>query len=197
MDVLAESGASKGAFYHYFGSKQALLEAVITRLSAGIAASLAPVADLRDVAALDKVSRFFVTLTATKVVRRDLLVALTRVWQSDDNAVVRQKLRPAIAARLAPILATVIRQGLDEGVCDVRDPEYTARVVVALVQDLNEQLAELFLAIESGRERWRTVEHAVDAHTDALARILGIERGAVEFVDLTVVRDWFDKGTRS
>ena len=31
-DLLAEVGASKGAFYHYFGSKQALLEAVIERL---------------------------------------------------------------------------------------------------------------------------------------------------------------------
>ena len=31
-DLLAEVGASKGAFYHYFGSKQALLEAIVDRL---------------------------------------------------------------------------------------------------------------------------------------------------------------------
>ena len=31
-DLLSEVGASKGAFYHYFGSKQALLEAIVDRL---------------------------------------------------------------------------------------------------------------------------------------------------------------------
>src|SRR4051794_41269773 len=33
-DLLAEVGASKGAFYHYFDSKQSLLEAIIERLRA-------------------------------------------------------------------------------------------------------------------------------------------------------------------
>ena len=32
QDVLAETGASKGAFYHYFSSKSDLLEAVIERI---------------------------------------------------------------------------------------------------------------------------------------------------------------------
>jgi AcrR family transcriptional regulator len=46
------------SFYHYFGSKQALLEAVVDRLADAVAASLAPFADRSDVAALDKLSGF-------------------------------------------------------------------------------------------------------------------------------------------
>src|ERR1700724_1817144 len=43
QDVLDELDASKGAFYHYFDSKQALLEAVVERFADGAIASLAPV----------------------------------------------------------------------------------------------------------------------------------------------------------
>src|SRR2546428_12809276 len=46
QDVLDELEASKGAFYHYFDSKQALLEAVVERIAGGAIAGLAaPLAD--------------------------------------------------------------------------------------------------------------------------------------------------------
>jgi len=41
QDVLNELEASKGAFYHYFESKQELLEAVVERFSDGALAALA------------------------------------------------------------------------------------------------------------------------------------------------------------
>jgi AcrR family transcriptional regulator len=37
QDVLREVGTSKGAFYHYFSSKQALLDAVVQRVAEAIA----------------------------------------------------------------------------------------------------------------------------------------------------------------
>ena len=55
QDVLDEVGASRGAFYHYFASKTALLEAVVTRM---VDASLASVAPVLDDPALDAVARF-------------------------------------------------------------------------------------------------------------------------------------------
>ena len=43
QDVLDELGASRGAFYHYFDSKTALLEAVVTRTVDTALASVIPV----------------------------------------------------------------------------------------------------------------------------------------------------------
>ncbi|MFD2350999.1 TetR/AcrR family transcriptional regulator [Nonomuraea ferruginea] len=105
QDVWSQVGASKGAFYHYFDSKQALVEAVMERMADQIAAALAPRATDPDAPALQKLQSFLIGLGRWKDQRRDLLVALLRVWQSDDNAVVRQKLRPTIADRIAPLLA--------------------------------------------------------------------------------------------
>ncbi len=45
QDVLDELGASRGAFYHYFDSKTALLEAVVDRIVDAALASVAPLID--------------------------------------------------------------------------------------------------------------------------------------------------------
>ena len=192
QDVLREVGTSKGAFYHYFSSKQALLEAVVQRVAEAIATTLTPVADDPDLPALDKLRHFFAALAMWKAERRDLLVSLLQVWCSDDNALLRQKLRPGIADRIAPLLADIIGQGVQEGVFTVAYPDQMGRVVVSLIQDLNDRLAELVLAAEPGQRMLRTAEHTVAAYTDALERMLGAPAGSVVLVKTQTLRPWFD-----
>ena len=43
QDILAEVHISKGAFYHYFDSKQALLEAMIERMARQVIQLLVPI----------------------------------------------------------------------------------------------------------------------------------------------------------
>ncbi|TIU12412.1 MAG: helix-turn-helix transcriptional regulator, partial [Mesorhizobium sp.] len=44
-DIIREAGLSKGAFYHYFASKEALLEALAARLARDSFTELKPVLD--------------------------------------------------------------------------------------------------------------------------------------------------------
>ena len=54
QDVLDEVGASKGAFYHYFGSKGDLLEAMVERMADGVEASWEEVLTRADLSALGR-----------------------------------------------------------------------------------------------------------------------------------------------
>jgi AcrR family transcriptional regulator len=191
-DVWSGLDASKGAFYHYFDSKQALVEAVMERMADQIAEALAPVAADPDTPSLGKLQGFFAALGRWKGQRRDLLVALLRVWQSDDNALVRQKLRPGVADRIAPLLADILQQGAREGDLTVAHPEQTARVLISLVQDLNEELAGLVLSFDQTRQPdLSAVQETVEAYTHALARILGVAEGSLVLVEPAVLRPWF------
>jgi AcrR family transcriptional regulator len=193
QDVLTATGASKGSLYHYFGSKQALLQAVVERLADRTAAVLAPVADDPGLSALEKLRRFFGALASWKVQRRELLVALLRVWHSDDNAVVRQKLRHGIADRVAPLLAVIVDQGEAEGVFTAAHPNQLGRVIVSLVQDLNDRLADLFITYGREGGDLRDVEDTVSAYTEALQRILGVPGGSVVLVEMATLRPWFER----
>src|SRR5229473_7814904 len=90
QDLLDELNASRGAFYHYFDSKQELLEAVIERMVDAGLASITPVLDNPRLSATDKLLGVFNGIGRWKTERKALVLALLKVWISDDNAIVRE-----------------------------------------------------------------------------------------------------------
>src|SRR5262249_2893957 len=110
QDVLDDLGASKGAFYHYFDSKAALLEGVVTRMVDVSTAAMAPVVADPGRSALEKFNAVFTGLATFKAERRELVLALMRVWLSDDNVFMREKFRRGVIARMTPLIASIIRQ---------------------------------------------------------------------------------------
>jgi AcrR family transcriptional regulator len=191
QDVLNEAGTSRGAFYHYFGSKQELLSAVVDRFGAVMASVLEPTVSDPGLSAVDKLHQVFVELTARKDREREALVRTLRVWYSDGNARVRQKARVGIIDRLTRVLRDIVGQGLREGAFEIPDPDLTSRVLATLIQDLNDDLADQFFAYEARAVDMAAVERTVVAYTGAFERILGIPAGSI-VVDMATFRAWFD-----
>lgn len=193
QDVLAELSASKGAFYHYFDSKAALLEGVVSRMVDVSTMSLAQmVADPRR-SALDKFDGVFSGVATFKAERKELILALGPAWLSDENAVTREKFRHRSIAALTPILASIIRQGAAEGDFVVASPDHTARVFASLVSGANEAAMQLLYASLAGTVPIGEVEQALAAFGDAFERVLGAEPGALRFDKrLAALREWFD-----
>ncbi|TDD05388.1 TetR/AcrR family transcriptional regulator [Nonomuraea deserti] len=190
QELAERAGVSQGAFYHYFDSKPALLEALIERAADQLRGHLSTTVEEPGLPAVQQLQRFLAALAGWKLARREALMALLTVWYCDDNAVVRQKMRPRLAERMAPLLSAIIRSGMDEGAFSVRHPDQTGRVLVSLIQDLNDTLGELFL---TGRTTAVEIEHTVAAYTDAIERVLGVPAGSVTLVDPTTLHDWFAK----
>lgn len=191
QDVLDEAGASRGAFYHYFGSKQELLSALVERFGETMAALLVPIVGDPDQSAPDKFGKVLEELAARRDHEREALVRTLRVWYSDGNARVRQQARAVIIDRLTRLLRTIVGQGTREGTFEISDPDPTSRVVATLIQDLNDDVADRFFADEVGAVDLAAVARTVLAYTRAFERILGIPDGSV-VVDLAMFGAWFD-----
>ena len=191
QDLLDELEASKGAFYHYFDSKQALLEAVVERFAVGAMASLAPVLNDPDLPALAKLEKVFAGIATLKAEQKDLMLAIIEVWDSDGNAIVREKVRRLSERIMVPLFSAVVRQGVDEGTLLVDSPDETARVLVSLMQGFQLQATDLFIARQAGRINFEVVQRAVGANTRAFERILGIPKGSLKLTDDATLRFWF------
>ena len=191
QDVLDELDASRGAFYHYFDSKQALLEAVIDRMVDVGLASLAPVIDDPNLSAIQKLDGLFGGIARWKAARKDLMVAITKVWVSDDNALVREKLRRTTAQRLAPLLSAIIKEGVDDGLFASASPDHTASVLVSMMEGARDAAVELFLARQARTVTFESVERSFAAYTEAFERILGIPAGSLTLIDGPTLRFWF------
>ena len=103
-----------------------------------IVTTLTPVAMDPALSAPAKVDAVFSGIAQWKHARQELMVELLKVWLSDDNAMVREKLRRGVAINLTPLLAVIARQGKAEGVFTASSPDQAARVLVSLIQGLNE-----------------------------------------------------------
>src|SRR5215472_1404116 len=104
QDILDDLQISKGAFYHYFDSKPALLEALVERMEVEVEKLLLPIVHDPEVAALQKLQRFFDTINQFKTARKDFLLALMQSWYKDENAIVRQKMTMRGIKHIKPFL---------------------------------------------------------------------------------------------
>lgn len=191
QDVLDALDASRGAFYHYFDSKQALLQAVIDRIVDDALAALAPILHAPDLPALRKLEQIFAGIAAWKAEQKDLMLAFIEVWVSDSNAIVREKLRRESVNRLAPLLSPVIEQGMAEGTFSAGASAETARALVFLLQGYQDLAIEQFLARQAGTISFDVVLRSTAALTEAFERILGVPAGSLTLMDEETLHFWF------
>jgi AcrR family transcriptional regulator len=190
QEVQDELGVSRGAIYHYFGSKDDLLMAVLERTSDRIMAVLGPIVEAPTPAA-EKLQRFFLEAGHWKTEQRELVRRLVDVWVSDVNAIARVKLRRLTSTRLLPLMVDIVRQGHDEGVFTVSSPGDTARVLADLLQATGDTATELLMAHEEHPLPLAQVRRAFDAYDEAVERILGLAPNTFTFMDDQTLRAWF------
>src|SRR5579859_3950631 len=191
QDVLDDLEISKGAFYHYFASKEALLEALTDRMIDQAMQILHPIeVDMR-LSALDKLRRYLNTATQWKTDRMDLLLPLVRVWYHDDNLVARQKYFTKAMKGISGFLNSVIRQGVREGTMTTPYPEQVSEVLLPLFLNMGESLAQYVLVDKRSAAQLEGVERTIAVYQDALERILGVAPGSLPLADLATIRRWF------
>jgi AcrR family transcriptional regulator len=191
QDILDELETSRGALYHYFDSKQALLDGVVERFADSAMSVVAPILDDPDLPAMRKLEGALGGIAQFKAEQKELVLAIMEIWTSDGNALVREKVRRLSASRLGPILSAVIRQGIEEGLINSSSPDETARVIVYLMQGYQELAGQHFLARQAGSISFEEVLQTYAAFTDAFERILGVPHGSVTLVDEPTLRFWF------
>lgn len=191
QDILDDIQISKGAFYHYFESKGMLLEALTERMIDDAEQLLTPIVQDPHLAALEKLHLYFDTAARWKTAQKTYLLALLRVWYTDDNAVVRQKVFSASAKSVVPMLTSIISQGIQEGVLDTPYPEQMGEVIHSLFQGLGDAFSGLLLSGEPRQDALPRAESIVAAYMQALERIVGAPQGSLHLIDTATLKEWF------
>jgi AcrR family transcriptional regulator len=193
QDILAALQISSGAFYHYFDSKPAVLEAFIERIQQAVEQPLLPIIQDPHLPALEKLQGFFDTLGRLRIAHKTDVVKLGRVWYTDDNAIVRQKVDEAVAKQRAPLLTEIVRQGVREGVFTTAYPDQAGEVILSLLQGMGNTHAKLLLGLEHERDELRSINSIVTTHAaymDAIERVLGAPAHSLYRTDAEAVKVW-------
>jgi len=181
-DLIADAGVSKGAFYHWFPSKDALVAALAERSAGG---AFAVIEDALAACDGDALERLNVVLRAGFDINMDMggpdqLAAMVSLLRPD-NAQLYGRILTVEQGLYRPLLTRLISQGVSDGAFDTFDPEGVADMIYGLAARTNSSiLAVLDAADESARDQ------AIDAlttrfrlHGLAVDRILGLPDGSV------------------
>lgn len=191
QDVLDDLDTSRGAFYHYFDSKAALLDAVVEQMVDDATAALSPTIEEPGLSATTRLARLFNGLAQWKTERTDLLLAVMETWLADENAIVREKFRRGVRARMTPLLARIVEQGAAEGVITAGPAEEVASVLVSVILGANETATDLYFARRAGTVTFDHVVRTLEAYPTACERILGLPVGSFPVPDRSIFRQWF------
>ena len=191
QDILAELHISKGAFYHYFDSKQALLETMIERMAVQVIQLLNPIVQDEHLPAPEKLQRVFDAASRWKTDRKAVLLTLVNVWYADENAVLRLKAQAAVLPVIAPLLTTIICQGVREGVFHTEFPDQASGILFSLLHNFGDSLVPLIVQRESDPTALQHLDVLSASHQDAMERILGAEPGSLPIFDTAILREWF------
>lgn len=173
-DILNTIGIAKGTFYHYFKSKEEVLDAVIDKTTEMIVERVREVAENDKLATEDKLLQVFMSMKVENHVEEGLLEEMHKA----ENALMHQKSLVSSVDALTPILTEVVKEGIQKGefVCEYPDaymqifltsavtllddgifkiePEKKMMLLVALISNL-----EKMLGVPAGKFTSRAQEY--------------------------------------
>jgi AcrR family transcriptional regulator len=194
QDILDGLHISRGALYHYFASKEALIEALVNRMGKAAVGTFLPILHDPDLSAVQKFHRYFEASASWKNGQKELILGLLRTWYSDGNTLIRHKMSSESLKQTPLILEPMIRQGIQEKVFTTRFPEKAAQFIAGLALIFSDKVMELVLSPQGDHATLQELEAVLDAYFeayfDAIERILGAPPGTLKVFDTEVFKEW-------
>lgn len=129
-DILQHVGIGKGTFYHYFTSKEEVMDEVIMRVVRQLAEAARKVQETPALSAQEKFKRIIIGQPQEVSNLHPMIAELHRV----ENARMHQKSIVETIKVLSPILSDVIIQGIEEGTFSTPYPYETVEILLVANQ---------------------------------------------------------------
>lgn len=193
-DIIREAGLSKGAFYHHFTSKEALLEALAARLAHDSLAELRPM--LED-PSLDGIGRLNALFAGSRRLNVELAPQLRKTFFvvfRPENLALFHRVDQAARELVKPIIADLLRKGSDEGILDVPDPEAFAEMFLQLRLIFRDVMQRALRQAERGNidEAAQLLDERLRLYGIAIDRLLRLPDGTIEAAQPGFARAFLD-----
>jgi len=185
-DLIATSGMSKGAFYHYFPSKEALVSALAERSADQAFEASCPVFTEQGKGALERLNTGLrVSYEVKMALGAPESFAAMASMQRPENQSLRRRISAIWEDKFRPVLTELITQGVAEGVFETFDPEGVGDMIQGLAATMGATVQRI-MAAPDARARAEAIDAAVlrqRLYGIATDRILGLPDGTVEVLD--------------
>ena len=173
-------GVAKGTFYHYFATKQELLEQLVARFTDDIFLETEKALAAIDGSAVEQLRGLISAGSQVKLGRKHETLMLTRSLFTPENEALLGHLIEGWIDRTRPLMLRIIEQGCAEGTFHVPNPAAMTEVWLSVWYGYGIRISRLFFAAQDDAHRIEDVVAAVSVLELAQERILGLAPGSLD-----------------
>lgn len=166
--IINTIGIAKGTFYYYFASKEELLVAIVQKQVDVLVEKAKQIEQDKTLSALEKFTMIFSRSN------REENEGVKKILHQPQNREIHEKTNVEIILHLSPIVAKIVKQGIQEGVFQVEYPLETIQALLTTTQFFFED--ELFGWSRKEREKRGQVVREI------IEKSLGAKAGTFHFL---------------
>lgn len=170
-DILKEIGIAKGTFYHYFKSKEEVMDEIIMRIIKEDVTKAKRIVSNPDIPVLDKL---FKILMEQSPKSGDVKEKMIEQFHQLNNAEMHQKSLVQSIIHLSPVLTEVLEQGIEEGIFYTPYPQETIELLLSSAQ----------VIFDDGLFQWKPEEmmRRAKAYIKMMEVSVGAKEGSFDYM---------------
>jgi AcrR family transcriptional regulator len=169
-------GVSKGAFYHYFNSKEELLDELVDVLVKEALQINRMLFDNENLTPFEKIQLMFQSNFNWKVENAETTYFFIKLFYQTQNLYLRDRFYSKINNQIVPMLVKEIEAGNKMGDFNCPYPYYGAQFLLNLGNGFIDHLVKLMLDLPVKKENIDEILGFVEAYIWMYERFLGIEK---------------------
>lgn len=184
QDILDELSISKGGFYHYFDSKNALLEEICRERSAQ---DVARVRTELFSGKFNPIQKLNLLLGALHLFNREdprFVALVLKVSYMDGDVHFRDQMRSYMLDNLRLMVDEVLREGMEDGSFFTRNPGQLGRILLMLGYDVNDEACRILMTNSQNPECVIALIDLLDAYRESVETLCGARFGSISLFDL-------------
>ncbi|MCU5471456.1 TetR/AcrR family transcriptional regulator [Bacillus paranthracis] len=170
-DILKEIGIAKGTFYHYFKSKEEVMDEIIMRIIKEDVAKAKVIVSNPNIPVLEKLFRVLMEQSPKSGDVKDKMI---EQFHQPNNAEMHQKSLVQSIIHLSPVLTEILEQGIEEGIFSTSYPQETIELLLSSAQ----------VIFDEGLFQWKTEEmmRRVKAYIKMMEVSVGAKEGSFNYM---------------
>ncbi|MDA2240240.1 TetR/AcrR family transcriptional regulator [Bacillus cereus group sp. Bc222] len=170
-DILKEIGIAKGTFYHYFKSKEEVMDEIIMRVIKEDVAKAKVIVSNPNIPVLEKLFRVLMEQSPKSGDIKDKMI---EQFHQPNNAEMHQKSLVQSIIHLSPVLTEILEQGIEEGIFSTSYPQETIELLLSSAQ----------VIFDDGLFQWKPEEmmRRVKAYIKMMEVSVGAKEGSFNYM---------------
>ncbi len=180
QDIIDKMGVSKGAFYHYFESKEDILEKIAREYVVRGIMIMRKAANREDLNAMEKINNMIDTLNEYKGNREKERIKIKGLFKGDKNLKLERKIENAIKQDALSIFQQILDRAVEEGLIEKSNTRELAEFTAAIISIMDTSIDRLMEDFGADRkelcsgECLKRLEEKLDFYEAAFARVYNL-----------------------